>query len=207
MWELDHKESWVLKNWCFWTVVLEKTVESPWAARRINQSILKEVSPEYSLEGLMLKLKLQYFGHLMWKADSAKKPNAGKDWGQEEDETEDEMVGWHHWLDGHELEWAPGDSGGQRRLAAAHGVTESQTRLSNWTAARSFPISQLFPSGDQNIRASASASVLPMNILDWFPLGRTGWVSLLSRGLSGVFSSTSFLLHPIALSLGYAEYF
>ena len=65
MWELDHKESWAPKNWCFWTVVLETTFESPWAARRSNHSMLKEISPEYSLEGLMLKLKLQYFGHLM----------------------------------------------------------------------------------------------------------------------------------------------
>ena len=60
MWELDHKESWALKNWWFWTVVLEKILESPWTARRCEQSILKEISPEYSLEGLMLKLKLQY---------------------------------------------------------------------------------------------------------------------------------------------------
>ena len=58
MWELDYKESWVSKNWGFWTVVLEKTLENPWTARRSNQSILKEISPEYSLEGLMLKLKL-----------------------------------------------------------------------------------------------------------------------------------------------------
>ena len=70
MWELDYKESWVPKNWCFWTVVLEKT---PWTARRSNQFILKEISPEHSLEGLMLKLKLQYFGHLMWRTDSLKK--------------------------------------------------------------------------------------------------------------------------------------
>ena len=69
MWELDYKESWALKNWWFWTVVLEKTLRVPWTARRSNQSILKEVSPEYSLEGLMLKLKLQYFGYLMWRAD------------------------------------------------------------------------------------------------------------------------------------------
>ena len=62
------KESWAPKKWCFWTVVLEKTLEGlPWTARRSNQSILKEISPEYSLEGLMLKLKLQYFGHLMWR--------------------------------------------------------------------------------------------------------------------------------------------
>ena len=70
MWELDYKESWVQKNWWFWTVVLEKTHESPLeTARRSNQSILKEIS-EYSLEGLMLKLKLQYFGHLIERTDS-----------------------------------------------------------------------------------------------------------------------------------------
>ena len=73
MWELNYKENWVLNNWSFWTVVLEKTFESPWTARRSNQSILKEVSPEYSLEGLMLKLKLQYFGHLMGRTDSFEK--------------------------------------------------------------------------------------------------------------------------------------
>ena len=73
MWELDHKESWVLKNWCFWTVVLEKTLESPLDSKEINQSILKKINPEYSLEGLMLKLKLQYFAHLMWRTDSFEK--------------------------------------------------------------------------------------------------------------------------------------
>ena len=72
MWELDYKESWVLKNWCFWSVVLEKTLESPLDCKEIQPvPILKELSPGYTLEGLMLKLKLQYFGHLMrrthWK--------------------------------------------------------------------------------------------------------------------------------------------
>ena len=71
MWELDHKEGWALKNWCFWTVVLEKTLESPWTARRSNQSILKEINPEYSLEGLILKL--QYFGQLLRRANSLEK--------------------------------------------------------------------------------------------------------------------------------------
>ena len=73
MWELDCEESWALKNWSFWTVVLDKTLESPWTARRSNQSILKEISPGCSLEGMMLKLKLQYFGHLMRKVDSLEK--------------------------------------------------------------------------------------------------------------------------------------
>ena len=70
---LDCKEGWVPKNWCFWTVVLEMTLENPWTARQSNQSVLKEINPEYSLEGLMLKLKLQYFGHLMQIADSLEK--------------------------------------------------------------------------------------------------------------------------------------
>ena len=74
MLELEYKESWAPKNWCFWAVVLEQTLESPpWRARRSNQSILKEISPEYSLEGLLLKLKLQYFGHLIRRTDSLEK--------------------------------------------------------------------------------------------------------------------------------------
>ena len=72
MWELEYKESWVPKNWCFLTVVLG-LLRVPWTARRSNQSILKEISPGCSLEGLMLKLKLQYFGHLMWRTDSLEK--------------------------------------------------------------------------------------------------------------------------------------
>ena len=69
MWELDCEESWVLKNWCFWTVG-RRLLRVPWSARRSNQSILKEISPGCSLEGLLLKLKLQYFGHLMQRVDS-----------------------------------------------------------------------------------------------------------------------------------------
>ena len=73
MWQLDYKESWALKNWCFWTVVLEKTLESPLDSKEIQLVHPKEISPEYSLEGLMLKLKLQSFGHLMWRTDSFEK--------------------------------------------------------------------------------------------------------------------------------------
>ena len=71
MWELDHKEGWAVKNWCFQIVVLRRHLRVPWTGRRSNQSILKEISPEYSLEGLMLKL--QYFVHLMWRAYSLEK--------------------------------------------------------------------------------------------------------------------------------------
>ena len=89
-------------------MVLEKTLESPLDARRSNQSILKEISPEYSLEGLMLKLKLQHFGHLMQRNDSLKKTlMLGKiDGRRRKGSTEDEMVRWHHRLDGHECEQA-----------------------------------------------------------------------------------------------------
>ena len=112
MWNLDHKEGCVLKNWCFWTVVLEKTL--PWTARRSNQSILKEISSEYSLEEL--KLNLQYFGNLMWRTNSLEKTlMLGKIEGRRR-RTEDEMVGWYHWLNGHEFEQASGDGEGQGSL-------------------------------------------------------------------------------------------
>ena len=85
--------------------MLEKTLESPLDWKEIQPVHLKEISPGCSLEGLMLKLKLQYFGHLMRRADSLEKTNAGRDWGQEEKgTTEDEMAGWHHRLNGNEFE-------------------------------------------------------------------------------------------------------
>ena len=93
MWELDHEEDWVLKNWYFQIVVLEKT-QVCWTARRSNQSILTEINPEYSMEGLMLKL--EYFGHLMRRVDSLEKNcDLGKAWGQEE--KGQQRMGW---LDG-----------------------------------------------------------------------------------------------------------
>ena len=83
----------------------ELLMRVPWTARRSNQSILKEINPGMSLEGMMLKLKLQYFGHLMGRVDSLEKTDAGRDWGQEEKgTTEDEMAGWHHRLDERESE-------------------------------------------------------------------------------------------------------
>ena len=138
-------ESWTIKKaehrridafelWC-WRRLLRVT----WTARRSNQSILKEISPEYSLEGLMLKLKLQYFGHLMWKADSFEKTlmlekiEGGR---RRKGRTEDEMVGWHHWLNGHGFGWTLGVGDGQGGLAWCNscGRKESDmTKLLNWT--------------------------------------------------------------------------
>ena len=121
-----------LEPWCW-----RRLLRVPWTARRSNQSILKEISPGCSLEGLMLKLKLQHFGHLMWRVDSLEKTDAGRDWGQEENGmTEDEMAGWHHRPDGREFEWTPGVGDGQGGLACcdSRGRKESDTteRL-NWT--------------------------------------------------------------------------
>ena len=136
MWELDYKESWAPENWCFWTVLLEKTLKSL-LARRSNQSILKEISPEYSLEGLMLQLKLQYFGHLMEELTHWKNPDAGKDWRQDKKgTTEDEMVEWHHWLNGHEFEQVlgVGDEQGSLACCSPWGHKESDmTEWLNWT--------------------------------------------------------------------------
>ena len=104
-------ESWTVKKaecqridafelWCW-----RRLLRVPWTARRSNQSILKEIGPGISLEEMMLKLKLQYFGHLMQRVDSLEKTDAGREWGQEEKgTTEDEMAGWHHGLDGRESE-------------------------------------------------------------------------------------------------------
>ena len=113
-------------------------VRVPWTARRSNQSSLKEISPGISLEGMMLRLKLQYFGHLMWRVDSLEKTLMLEGIGGQEEKgtTEDKMAGWHHWLDGPESEWTPGVGDGQGGLACCDsgGRKESDTaeRL-NWT--------------------------------------------------------------------------
>ena len=96
----EHQRIDAFELWCW-----RRLLRVPWTARRSNQSILKEISPGVSLEGMMLKLKLQYFGHLMRRVDSLEKTDAGRDWRQEEKGmTEDEMAGWHHRLNGHEFE-------------------------------------------------------------------------------------------------------
>ena len=106
-WTIKKAERWRIDAFKLW--YWRRLLRVPWTARRSNQSILKEISPEYSLEGLMLKLKIQCFSHLMRRVDSSgKDPDAGKDWMQEKGTTEDEMVGWHHELNGHDFGWTPG---------------------------------------------------------------------------------------------------
>ena len=134
-------DSWTIKKaedqrvdafelWCW-----RRLLRVPWTARRSNQSILKEISHECSLEGLMLKLKLQYFGYLMMGWIIWKDPDAGKDWRWEEKgATEDEMVGWHHRLNGHEFEWTPAVGDGQGSVACCSSwIAKSRTWLSDWT--------------------------------------------------------------------------
>ena len=105
----------------------------PWTARRSNQAILKEISPRCSLEGMLLKLKLHYFGHLIRRVDSGKDSEAGRGWGQEEKgTTEDEMAGWHHRFNGSELsELRELVIDREAWRAAIHGVAKSWTRLSD----------------------------------------------------------------------------
>ena len=118
---------------CCW----RRLLRVPWTARRSNQSILKEINSESSLEGLMLKLKLQYFGCLIQRADwlIGKDPDGGKDWGQEENgATEDEMVGWHYWVNGHEFEQTLGNGKGRGRLVCCSPWgPKNRTQLSDWT--------------------------------------------------------------------------
>ena len=146
--------------WC-WRRLLRVT----WTVRRSNQSILKAISPGCSLEGLMLKLQLQYFGHLMWRADSLEKTlMLGKIEGRRREWKEDEMVGWHHRLNGYGFGWTLGGGDGQGAWrATVHGVTKSWTWLSNWTELNWSPSHQeactrLFshPSQSKNYNPTAS---------------------------------------------------
>ena len=137
MWELHHKEGWAPKNWCFWTVVLEKTHESPSDFRE-----LKPVNPKWNQYWIVIgRTNAEAEAPILWLPDAKswlirKDPNAGKDWRQEEKGmTEDKMVGWHHWLHGHEFEQAPGDGKEQGSLVCCspwgHKESDMTEKLDN----------------------------------------------------------------------------
>ena len=138
MWELDYKESWVPKNWCSWTVVLEKTLESPLDCKEI-QPVHPKRDQSYVYIG---RTDAEAETPIIWPRPVKswlieKDSDAGRDWGQEEKGmTEDEMAGWHHWLNGREFEWTPGVGDRQGGLAccSSWGLKELDTteRL-NWT--------------------------------------------------------------------------
>ena len=136
MWELDCKESWVPKNWCFRIVVLEKTLERPLDCKEIQPVHLKGYQSWVFTGRTDVKAETP----ILWPPDAKswliwKDPDAGKDWGQEEKgTTEDETVGWHHWLNGHEFRWTQGVGDGQGGLAyCSRQGRKSRIWLSDWT--------------------------------------------------------------------------
>ena len=146
MWELDYKENWAPKNRCFWTVEWEKSLESPLDCKEI-----KPVNPKGNQFWIFIgRTDGEAEAPILWPPDVKnwliwKASDAGKDWRQEEKETEDEMVGWHYRHDGHEFEQAPGDGEGQESLACCSpwGVKESDmTEWLNWTELN---VAQLLP--------------------------------------------------------------
>ena len=137
MWELDYKKSWAPKNWCFWTVMLEKTLESPLACKEIQP-----VHPEGNQSWIFIgKTDAEAEISILWPPDAkswliGKGPDAGKDWRQEDKGlTEDDMVGWHHWLNEHKFEWTPGVGDGQGGLVCCspwvHKESDTTEQL-NW---------------------------------------------------------------------------
>ena len=136
MWELDCDETWAPKKWCFWTMMLEKTLES-----LLDCKDIKPVNPKGNQSSIFIgRTDVQAETPIFWPPDVKnwliwKDPDTGEDWRREEKgKTEDEMAGWHHWLNGRESEWTPGAGDGQGGLASAfHGVAKSRTWLSDWT--------------------------------------------------------------------------
>ena len=134
MWDLGYKESWTPKNWCFWTVVLEKTLESPLDCKEI-QPVHPEGNQSWVLIG---RTDVEVETPILWPPDAKswliwKDPDAGKDWGQEEKgTTEDEMTGWHHWLDGHGFGYTPGVGDGQGDLACCGSWGHKELDMTEW---------------------------------------------------------------------------
>ena len=192
-------ESWTVKKaecrridafelWCW-----RRLLRVPWTARRSKQSILKEINPEYSLEGWSwcsntLDSWCEELTH--WKRPWCWERLRGQ---EEKGVTENEMVGWYHWLNGHEFGELWELVMPSNHLILCHPLLLLPSQ--SFPASGSFQMSQLFTSVGQSIRVSALTSVLPMYTQDWSPLEWTGWISLQSKGLSRVFSNTTVQKH------------
>ena len=192
MWELDYKESWAPKNWCFWTVVLEKTLDSPLDCKEIQP-----VHPKGDQSWVFIgRTDVEAETPVLWPPDAKnwliwKDPDAGKDWGQEEKGmTEDKMVGWHHQLNGHGFGWIPGVGDGQGGLcwwwtgrhAAVHGVAKSRTLLSDWTDGTeamifTFLMLSFKPAFHSHLSPSLRGSLVPLCYLSlgWYLLHIWGY--------------------------------
>ena len=164
MWELDCKDSWAQKNWCFWTVVLKKTLESPLDRKEIQPIHPKGNQPWVFIGRTDAEAKTP----ILWPPHAkswliGKDSDAGKDWGQEEKgTTKDEMAGWHHQLDGREFEWTPGVGDGQGGLSCCDSWgPKSRTRLSDWSELN-WKMSPIV-----NERSPASVSVRQQHLLYW----------------------------------------
>ena len=133
MWELDYKESWAPKNWCFWTVVLEKTLESP-----LDYKEIQPVHPKADQSWVFIgRTDVEAETLILWPPDVknwliGKDSDAGKDWGREKGMTEDEMVGWHHWLNGHGFGWTLGVGDGQGGLACYGSWGRKESHMTEW---------------------------------------------------------------------------
>ena len=166
-----------------WTVVLEKTLESPLGSKEIQPIHPKGTSPEYSLEGLMLKLKRQYFGHLMQKLLIWKDPDAGNDWRQEgKGTTEDEMVGWHHWLNRCEFEQTSAVGDGQGGLASWSPLDTNEQVRHDWAT---------------ELNWTRSHDVVPAYLSKLWP----ATLLLLCPNHTGLFSDLRHRVFPTAHSL------
>ena len=189
MWELNHKEGWTVKNWCFWIVVLEKTLESSLESKEI-----KPVNPKGNQPWLSIGRADAEAAVIFWPRDAnswliEKDPDTGKDWRREENGT----TGWDGWIGSPaRWRWAWVSSGSWWcHPTISSSVVPFSSYSQSFPASGAFPVSQLFTSGGQSIEVSASESVLPMNLWGCFP----GLMIFLSKGLSRVFSSTTIRKH------------
>ena len=163
VWELDHKEGWALKNWCFWPVILEKTLESPLDCKEI-----KPVIPKRNQSWIFIgRTDAKAETPVLWSPDAknwltGKDPDAGKEWRQEEKGTiEDEMAGWHHWLNGHEFEQAVGDGGGQGSPMDTLQSLVPQRVGHDWET-------------EQQAVSNQYANLVVLSVFSWNGPGRTG---------------------------------